>query len=76
MGCWMCGGEAEEPEAVVCAACEGYFKQHAFRAFIKAGGSRAHFERWWPDVWRTSMRGHVARELSRILSERTRRHYH
>jgi hypothetical protein len=25
------------------------------KAFIEAGGTRAHFERWWAVVWKTSL---------------------
>jgi hypothetical protein len=63
MHCWVCGEYIELIELPVCATCESSVKQKAYLTFVAAGGSRAHFDSWWPNLWRRSVHTQLANRL-------------
>jgi DNA-binding response OmpR family regulator len=46
----LCAAALEEKE-LICQSMERTARMRAQKAFISAGGTRAHFERWWPHVF-------------------------
>lgn len=57
-------GAAERAMEMAAKAIENAAKAKAFRAFLAAGGARAHFERWWPQQFDTSWAGRDAKAHS------------
>lgn len=48
----------EHAQALVASATERTARAKAFKAFIESGGTRANFERWWPQVLTTAWATH------------------
>jgi DNA-binding NtrC family response regulator len=48
----------EEGREIASSFVERTARSHARKAFIEAGGSCAHFERWWPQVFGSARASH------------------
>ena len=51
----------EHAQALVASATERAARAKAFKAFIDSGGTRANFERWWPQALTTAQATHRTR---------------
>lgn len=52
----------QHAQALIASATERAARAKAFKAFIESGGTRANFERWWPQVLTTAWATHRIHE--------------
>lgn len=52
----------EHAQALIATATERAARAKAFKVFIESGGTRANFERWWPQVLTTAWATHRIHE--------------
>jgi DNA-binding response OmpR family regulator len=50
----------EVAKELVASSIERTAKAKAYKAFIEARGTRAHFENWWPNVYQSARANHEA----------------
>jgi CheY-like chemotaxis protein len=50
--------QTEHAKALAAASIERTARNKAYKAFIGARGTRAHFESWWPQVYRSARANH------------------
>lgn len=53
---------SEHAQTLIASATERAARAKAFKAFIESGGTRANFERWWPQVLTTAWATHRIHE--------------
>lgn len=53
--------QTERAKALAASSIERTARNKAYKAFINARGTRAHFESWWPQVFQSARANHEAK---------------